>query len=58
MYIVSFSEIAGQKHITLLKRDSGTDVFLWIFEKQILRKSYIVDVRLGSKFALASDGYW
>ena len=43
--------------VTLLKRDSGTGVVFWILQKKS-RKNSIVDVRLGSKYALASGRYW
>ena len=45
--------------VTLLKRDSGTGVvFLILQKKKNSRKNSIVDVRLGSKYALASGRYW
>ena len=36
--VLSFSEVAGYRPVTLLKRDSGTDVFLWILKKKIAKK--------------------
>ena len=53
----SFSEVAGHRPATLLKRDSGTGVFSWVLPKKS-RKSSISDVRLGSKYVLASGRYW
>ena len=44
--------------VTLLKRDSGRSVFLSILQNKFSQKNSIVDVRLGSKYALASDRYW
>ena len=45
--------------VTSLKKDSGTDVFLWILQKKnFSRKSSIVDVRLASKYTLPSCRYW
>ena len=43
--------------LTLLKRDSGTVAFLWILQKNLSWKNSIVDVLLGSKYALASVRY-
>ena len=54
--IISFSEIAGYRPATLLKRDSSTGPFLLILQKKS-RKNSIVDVRLGFKYALASGRY-
>ena len=56
--VLSFSEVAGYRPATLLKRDSGKVAFLWILPKKKSRKSSTVDVRLGSKYALASGRYW
>ena len=56
--VLSFSEVGEYRPATLLKRDSDTGVFLCILQQKKSRRSSIIDVQLGSKYALLSGRYW
>ena len=56
--VLSFSEVAGYRPATLLKRDSNTCLFLCILQQKKSRRSSIIDVQLGSKYTLVSGRYW
>ena len=56
--VLSFSEVGEYRPATLLKRDSNTGVFLCILQQKKSRRSSIIDVQLGSKYALLCGRYW
>ena len=56
MGVLCFNEVARQRPATLLKKTPAQ--VNSAKKKKKSRKSSIVDVQLGSKYALASGRYW